>query len=111
MMPNIHLINLLFLCQIMFPCVNLANGLWEYVFPNITHQKQLKYKIMAYIIKLTVCSYNMRGFNYSKINYVTDLLGRHYILLLQEHWLNNNQLATLNCYFPGYCVHGVSGYL
>ena len=22
--------------------------------------------------------------------------------------LNNNQLATFNCYFPGYCVHGIS---
>ena len=71
----------------MFPCVNLANGPWEYVFPNITHQKQLKYKIMASIRKLTVCSYNMRGFNSSKISYVTDLLGRYDILLLQEHWL------------------------
>ena len=50
----------------------------------------------------------MRGFNSSKINYVTDLLGRYDILLLQEHWLNNNQLATFNCYFPGYCVHGIS---
>ena len=50
----------------------------------------------------------MRGFNYSKINYVTDLLGRYDILLLQEHWLNNNQLATFKCYFPGVCVHGVS---
>ena len=99
---------LLFLCRIMFPCVNLDNGPWEYVFPNITHQKQLKYKIMASIRKLTVCSYNMRGFNSSKINYVTDLLGRYDILLLQEHWLNNNQLATYICYFPGFCVHGVS---
>ena len=50
----------------------------------------------------------MRGFNSSKINCVTDLLGRYDILFLQEHWLNNNQLATFNCYFPGYCVHGVS---
>ena len=40
---------------------------------------------MASIRKLTVCSYNMRGFNSSKINYVTDLLGRYDRLLLQEH--------------------------
>ena len=50
----------------------------------------------------------MRGFNSSKINYATDLLGRYDILLLQEHWLNNNELVTFNCYFPGYCVHGIS---
>ena len=89
----------------MCPCVNLAIGPWEYVFSNITYQKQLKYKIMASIRKLpvTVCSYNMHGFNSSKINYVTDLL-----VLLQQHWINNNQLATFNCYFPGYCVHGIS---
>ena len=30
---------------------------------------------------LTVCSYNMRGFNSNKINYVTNLLGRYDILL------------------------------
>ena len=47
----------------------------------------------------------MCGFNYSKINYV---LGRYDILLLQEHWLNNNKLATFNCYCQGYCVHEVS---
>ena len=69
--------------------------------------KQLKYKIIASIRKLTVCSYNMRGSNASKIHYVTDLLRIYDILLLQEHWLNNNQLATFNCYFPGYCVHVV----
>ena len=33
----------------------------------------------------------MHGFNSSKINYVTDLLGRYDILLLQEHLLNNNK--------------------
>ena len=79
----------------MFPCVNLGNGPWEYVFPNITHQKQLKYKIMASIKKFTVSPYNMRGFNTSKINYVTDLLGRYDILLLQEHWLINKNCLLL----------------
>ena len=39
---------------------------------------------MSSIRKLNVCSYNMRGFNSSKINYGTDILGRYDILLLQE---------------------------
>ena len=45
---------LIVLCLIMFLCVNIANGPWEYIFPNITHQKQLKYNIMASFRKLTV---------------------------------------------------------
>ena len=48
----------MFLCRIMFPCVNLSNGPWKYVFPNITHQKQLKYKLMAssWKRKYRICS-------------------------------------------------------
>ena len=34
----------------------------------------------SFTTSLTVCSYNMCGFNYSKITYVTDLLGRYDIL-------------------------------
>ena len=59
----------------MFLCINVANGLWGYVSPNATHQKQLKYKIMAAVGKLTVCSYNIRGSNSTNIIYVTDILG------------------------------------
>ena len=91
-MPNINLIN-------------QANGPWEYVFPNITHQKQLKYKIMASTRKFTLCLYDIRGVNSSKIKNVTDILGTYDILLLQEHWLNDNKLDTFNVCFVHVIVY------
>ena len=60
---------------------------------------------------LNVCSYNMRGFNSTKIPYVTDLLNRFSILFLIEHWLTNKQLSDLSANFPGYSISGVSDIL
>ena len=60
---------------------------------------------------LNVCSYNMRGFNSTKIPYVTDLLNRFSILFLIEHWLTNKQLSDLSASFPGYSISGVSAIL
>ena len=57
---------------------------------------------------LNVCCYNMRGFNSTKIPYVTDLLNRFPILFLIEHWLNNKQLSHLSANFRGYSISGVS---
>ena len=51
---------------------------------------------------LNVCSYNMRGFNSTKIPYVTDLLNIFSILFLVEHWLTNKQLSDLSANFPEY---------
>ena len=50
----------------------------------------------------------MRGFNSTKIPYVTDLLNRFSILFLIEHWLTNKQLSDLSANFPGYSRSGVS---
>ena len=50
----------------------------------------------------------MRGFNSTKIPYVTDLLNRFSILFLIEHWLNNKQLSDLSANFPEYSISGVS---
>ena len=57
---------------------------------------------------LKICSYNIRGFNETKINYLSDLLKICSILLVQEHWLNNNQLLNVAQYFPGFSVYGIS---
>ena len=48
----------------------------------------------------------MRGFNSTKIPYVTDLLNRFSILFLIEHWLTNKQLSDLSVNFP--MLSGVS---
>ena len=52
---------------------------------------------MTSIRKLTLYSYNTRGFNSSKIKYVTDPLKECDILLLEEHWFIDTQLAACNC--------------
>lgn len=57
---------------------------------------------------LQFCTYNMRGFNTTKISYVKDLLRQFTIVFLVEHWLTNKQLDDLSVYFTGYSVHGVS---
>ena len=60
---------------------------------------------------LNVCCYNMRGFNSTKIPYVTDLLNRFSILFLIEHWSNNKQLSDLSATFLGFSISGVSATL
>lgn len=46
--------------------------------------------------KLRVMSYNCHGYSASKLPYVSSLLTNCDILFLQEHWLSDNQLNTLN---------------
>ena len=58
--------------------------------------------------KLTLCSYNVHGYNVTKKDYISHLLATSSFLFLQEHWLNNAQLNTFSNAFPGYCIHGVS---
>ena len=53
----------------------------------------------------------MRGFNSTKIPYVTDLLNRFSILFLIEHWSTNKQLSDLSANFLGYSISGVSAIL
>ena len=58
---------------------------------------------------LQVCTYNMRGFNTSKVSYISDLISRFSIIVfLVEQRLSNKQLSDLSTHFPGYSIHGVS---
>ena len=57
---------------------------------------------------LTICTYNIRGFNSTKIKYISDLLHNYSIVMLQEHWMNNTQLENFANIFSGYCVHSIS---
>ena len=58
--------------------------------------------------QLKLCSYNIHGFNLSKINYINDLLKQFTVLFIEEHWLSEDQLGKFAQYFPGFSVHGVS---
>ena len=57
---------------------------------------------------ITFCTYTIRGFNSTKVNYINHLLNRYDILLIEEHWLNDYQISTLAGHFPHHNVHGVS---
>ena len=39
--------------------------------------------------KLSICTYNVRGYNSTKHGYIIELLSKCTILLIEEHWLND----------------------
>ena len=55
-----------------------------------------------------LCTYHIRGFNSTKVNYINHLLNRYDIVLIEEHWLNEHQITTLAGRLPLHNVHGVS---
>ena len=63
-------------------------------------------------LQLTICSYNCRGFNDFKKDYISGLLESAQIdvLLLQEHWLSDAQLNALNNVGTNFLNFGVSGF-
>ena len=58
---------------------------------------------------LNLCTYNMRGFNSTKNQFISELLQKYNIVTCQEHWRSNKQLESFSALFPGYYVHGISG--
>ena len=42
-------------------------------------------------LRLHVCTYNMRGFNSTKVKYTNDLLKISSILFLEELWLSDKR--------------------
>ena len=57
---------------------------------------------------LSICTYNIHGYNSTKRNYVLELLNKYSILIIEEHWLNEKQLCDFTELFAGYCVYGVT---
>jgi len=59
---------------------------------------------------LSIVSYNCRGFNSAKSEYINNLLLNYDILFLQEHWLSDNQLSDLNLLNVKFLSHAVCGF-
>ena len=57
---------------------------------------------------LSICTYNIHGYNDAKRKYVLELLNKYSILIIEEHWLNEKQLCDFTELFAGYCVYGVT---
>jgi len=62
------------------------------------------------IIPLTTVSYNCRGFNSTKSQYILTLLSKSNILFLQEHWLSEAQLCLLGNISSNISYTGISGF-
>ena len=58
---------------------------------------------------IKICTFNCRGFNFSKVKHVESLLANCDILLVQETWVLPDQVGKLNQYFDEYNTYGVSG--
>jgi len=59
---------------------------------------------------LRFCSYNCRGFNSAKKQYVTSLLNICDFLLVQEHWLCDEEISSLSSLISDFLSCGVSGF-
>ena len=58
---------------------------------------------------LNVCSYNSHGLGAGRAPYIQELINEYQLVMLQEHWLFNEQLGQLQNDFPNINIHGVSG--
>ena len=65
---------------------------------------------MADIISLNVASFNCRGYNNSKRNYVRTLLSQVSVLFLQEIWLSESQMNELGSIDDNFLFAGCSGF-
>ena len=61
-------------------------------------------------MNLCMSSYNCRGYNEHKRDYLASLLSRCDILFLQEHWLSDGQLNVLNNISADHECFGVCGF-
>jgi hypothetical protein len=59
---------------------------------------------------LSIASFNCRGFNQIKKQYICNLLGKCNFLFLQEHWLSERQLGILGNIQSGVLYSGISGF-
>ena len=58
--------------------------------------------------QLTICSYNIHGFNDTKLEYINKLLSKCDILVVQEHWLSVQGLERFSTLFHDSTVYSVS---
>ena len=60
-------------------------------------------------MEIKLCSFNCKGFNISKVKHINDILLSCDILMLQETWLLESQIGTINQYFSDFNTYGISG--
>jgi hypothetical protein len=61
-------------------------------------------------LNLRVASYNCRGMNFTKLEYIKNLLILCDILFIQEHWLTEAKLHELSEITDNFLSYGVCGF-
>ena len=57
---------------------------------------------------LSIGTFNMHGSAKERLSYLNTIMKSHDIVLVQEHWLHNEQLGRLHSEIDNVCTHGVS---
>ena len=65
---------------------------------------------MADVLSVQVASYNCRGYNAVKRQYIRNLLSKVSILFLQEIWLSDGQIQELGDIDSNFLYTGISGF-
>ena len=60
-------------------------------------------------LPLSICTYNMQGFNDVKCDYIQKCIDNHDIIMIQEHWLYESQSHVFEDNFPNITSLCVSG--
>ena len=60
-------------------------------------------------LPLSICTYNMQGFNDMKCDYIQKCSDNHDIIMIQEHWLYESQSHVFEDNFPNITSLCVSG--
>lgn len=61
------------------------------------------------MVALSIGTLNTHGSAKDRLLYVNKMMQNHDIMLIQEHWLHNEQLTILQSEMDNVCVHGISG--
>lgn len=58
---------------------------------------------------LSLATFNCQGHGPDRVAYISKLCETNDIVLLQEHWLPDEQISSFESKIDGICCHGVSG--
>ena len=64
----------------------------------------------AKMLPLSFLSYNCRGMNETKYDFLSSLLAQSDFLFLQEHWMAEDQVPSLGLLCTSHHCYGVSGF-
>ena len=58
---------------------------------------------------ISICTYNVNGFNDTKVPYLQTVIDDHNIIFIQEHWLFDSQSHIFEDTFSNISAYSVSG--